>query len=577
MNGGKGSRQRLAGRIGVGVLVMVASALVTPGQTQVFQRWAARIDVAHQSDQAKAITSDRQLNIYVAGGDCTNFTFKSPSQPCNPEMLLEKYNNAGQRLWGASLKSPGGFTEASAVTTDDSGNVFVTGVGLVNADLSSGTANKEFITIKYNSDGARQWIAVFPGGSFSGPARIRVDSQGNSYITGLVAAKGSELIGPATTIKYDPNGHQLWTAELNVDISNGPSGLVLDESGSVYVTGTSSDNGVFFQAGFTVKYDTTGREVWRDVEADRTKTFNSFSNNAIALDAVGNVLVAGEGSAFDDSSSPHPGIEYVIKYTSGGKRLWTETYQTPNAAGDVAQAIVADANGNSYVTGWTAFPSGQFDFSTLKIDATGHLKWVRRFNGTGTGRDFGMALALNGEADVYVTGSSTSPNGSGQDYATLKYESDGTPLWSIRYNGPGKGDDTPNGIVLAGSAVVVTGSSEGSATSQDWATVAYVQDADKVTPGSLTFGSQTIGTISAQQILTVTNTDDETPLAIKTITVSGDFKETNDCPLMLGPGATCSIRVIFQPTTKGIRMGTVSILDQWAGSPQQVPLTGIGN
>jgi len=106
----------------------------------------------------------------------------------------------------------------------------------------------------------------------------------------------------------------------------------------------------------------------------------------------------------------------------------------------------------------------------------------------------------------------------------------------------------------------VAGTSVGSGTGQDWATVAYVQDAAKLTPASLTFGSQAVGTTSAAQSITLTNTA-ETILAIHSISAAGDFGETNNCPAALAPMDSCTIEVSFHPTGAGTRTGTITVSD----------------
>ena len=96
-----------------------------------------------------------------------------------------------------------------------------------------------------------------------------------------------------------------------------------------------------------------------------------------------------------------------------------------------------------------------------------------------------------------------------------------------------------------------------------------------LSPSSLTFGSQTIGTTSGPQSVTLTNTGNGT-LSITSITASGDFAETNTCGSSVAAGASCAVSVTFTPTATGTRTGAVSIADNAAGSPQTVSLTGTG-
>jgi hypothetical protein len=95
------------------------------------------------------------------------------------------------------------------------------------------------------------------------------------------------------------------------------------------------------------------------------------------------------------------------------------------------------------------------------------------------------------------------------------------------------------------------------------------------TPSSLTFPSQTVGTTSSSQQVTVKNTGAvATPLSIGAAT--GDFAQTNNCSSTLASGGSCTLTVAFTPTTTGTRTGSISITDQATNSPQSVGLTGTG-
>jgi hypothetical protein len=92
---------------------------------------------------------------------------------------------------------------------------------------------------------------------------------------------------------------------------------------------------------------------------------------------------------------------------------------------------------------------------------------------------------------------------------------------------------------------------------------------------SLTFGVELVGTTSAAQAVTLTNTG-PIPLTISSITASGDFLQRNNCGSSLPAGESCTIRVAFSPSDKGVRSGAVTITDDAANSPQTIALTGTG-
>lgn len=98
-------------------------------------------------------------------------------------------------------------------------------------------------------------------------------------------------------------------------------------------------------------------------------------------------------------------------------------------------------------------------------------------------------------------------------------------------------------------------------------------------PTSVNFGNQNVGTASAAQTVTMTNTG-TLPLTITGITLTGtnagDFAETNNCPGSLAVNASCTLSVTFTPLANGARSASVSISDNAAGSPQSVTLNGTG-
>ena len=202
------------------------------------------------------------------------------------------------------------------------------------------------------------------------------------------------------------------------------------------------------------------------------------SASDIEIDAFGNVYVTG-GS--------HGGLEtYVdyatIKYNSDGVEQWVARYNTPiNTSSDAAVGLVLDNIGNVYVTG-TIWNGENYDFATVKYNSSGIEQWVRTYNGPGNGHEYAVAIVIDGFANIYVIGSSNGNQGIGSqnDYATIKYDSDGNELWVSRYDGPPGvnailGDDPSCIIVDELNNVYVTGRSEnnGSMSSHGYATVKY--------------------------------------------------------------------------------------------------------
>jgi hypothetical protein len=109
--------------------------------------------------------------------------------------------------------------------------------------------------------------------------------------------------------------------------------------------------------------------------------------------------------------------------------------------------------------------------------------------------------------------------------------------------------------------------------------VAQISHAPVVTlsPSSLNFGNQNVGTTSAAQNVTLTNSGNAS-LSISSIVARGDFAQTNTCPVggNLAAGSKCAISVTFTPSVAGMRNGAVTITDSASNSPQTGSLSGTG-
>ncbi|MFN8007543.1 MAG: choice-of-anchor D domain-containing protein [Terriglobia bacterium] len=96
-----------------------------------------------------------------------------------------------------------------------------------------------------------------------------------------------------------------------------------------------------------------------------------------------------------------------------------------------------------------------------------------------------------------------------------------------------------------------------------------------LSPSSLTFARQNVGSTSVPQLLTLRNTG-SAPLLLTNILARGDFAQTNNCGNSLAAGASCSLNVTFTPTATGPRQGAIGFTDDASNSPQRANLAGVG-
>ena len=101
-----------------------------------------------------------------------------------------------------------------------------------------------------------------------------------------------------------------------------------------------------------------------------------------------------------------------------------------------------------------------------------------------------------------------------------------------------------------------------------------------LTPSTLSFAAEAVGTVSAAQTITVTNTGSAEAM-VNSISVAGDFAETDNCAgTNLAVGGNCTIQVTFAATALGARTGTLTVVYEKAGQSAQVQamatLNGVG-
>src|SRR5439155_17943498 len=114
-----------------------------------------------------------------------------------------------------------------------------------------------------------------------------------------------------------------------------------------------------------------------------------------------------------------------------GNRIWVARYDSRSHGEDDGFALTVDGAGNVYVTGPSyGGASASFDYITLKYDSSGTQLWEARYNGPGSGVDIPYHIAVDNAGSVYVTGYSYGGGATTKDYATLKYSSNGIPIWA---------------------------------------------------------------------------------------------------------------------------------------------------
>ena len=445
------------------VLVVVPAALIAPGAvppagaTRPTEEWVARYNgPGNGEDSAQQLAVDCAGNFYVTGS--------SYDSTGGLDYATIKYDTAGNQQWVARYDDQGhGDDRAHDVAADCSGNVYVTGISW---DPLARASGYDYATVKYDTDGNQQWVAVYDGGNGTDEAYgIAVDS-GNVYVTGGSQDSPSGD-NDGVTVKYNASGDQQWATRY--DAAGGDDWnhrVTVDSAGNVYTVGMATRPG-HGRDYITTKFDSSG-----NIPTGWPQFYDGAGGEddawPVAVDGAGNVFVTGWSTSADGDT------DYTtIKYgPSGGLPQWVTPYDGPAGGNDAAWDVALGPAGNPVVTGQSAGIGTGPDIATVKYDsATGNQVWVARYDYIGQ-PDGGAAVAVGD--GVYVTGGVDTDAGPAEvkDYVTIKYDYFGNEQWVARYDYAG-GDDGPKDLVLgpAGNPVVTGFSSNGS--DYDYATIKY--------------------------------------------------------------------------------------------------------
>jgi hypothetical protein len=300
------------------------------------------------------------------------------------------------------------------MAVDSEGSVRVTGT----IELPFG---KNYLTLRLDLDGTLLWVRTY-GDQFSNnrAKKVAVDRTGNCYVTGEVEAPGGA--GDIGTVKYDPNGVDLWVRTYDSEGRQRDSAesLVASRDGGCVVGGWARRTNT--NPALIVKYDSNGNMLWSSTDQIGSQS----SVVCIAEDSADNVVAA--------SMCQQGDFGYLItKYGPMGQKLW----QDVRIIGDIPRSVVTDNLNNVIVSGGGYFPQSSLDYVTYKYSPDGVLLWKTQLAGNGRSIDYATSNVVDENGSIYVTGiTSLDQINLYFKVLTVKYFSDGTEAWRIAPNYP---------------------------------------------------------------------------------------------------------------------------------------------
>jgi hypothetical protein len=578
-------------------------------------------------------TSTAFQSITTLAGGCG---FVTEIDPTGAHQLYSTY------LCGATAGGSGNFDEVFGIAVDNAGKVYVTGNAFstnfpaVNGltTPTNNVAGSVFISkLDPSASGTASLLysTFFGGLSGSFGTAIAVDNSGNAYVGGqtfsdpgttasgsfpitsgafqptLSSAAGNAFLTRIDTTKSGDAGLIYSTylggngANSNVNPPNNLgfgetiTGVAVDTSNNVYVTGETSSTGTSFPTSanafqgsanpsnleggaFVTRIDTTKANAASLVYSTYLEGSTFDAALGIALGPNNVAYVTGSTNSLDfptttgafQTTGATSGVAFVtlVDTTMTGNSSVTYSTFFGGTGSDTGFGIQADGNGNAYIVGSTAspdFPITPFVLPAslpnpfgspfvVKLSPKGNGMadriYASYFGGSGDGDpnhpDQGNAIAIDSHGNAYITGTSFS-----------------STQWPITPGAFQTGLKGPSDAFVAKLPLLLS---------------------VVVSPANVDFGTQLIGATTAPQTVTLTN-NNSTDLTITSIAVialappaaATDFAIVpgGTCAASLASGASCTVNVTFTPSLASAESAKLVFTDT-DPTPQFATLTGTG-
>lgn len=136
-------------------------------------------------DCAKAVTTDSSGNIYLTGNSDGDFDGKTNPSNGQYRTFVIKYDSSGNKLWSLMQPSPTttNYAELGNGITMANGYLYVAGYS-----ANTSAYVKDIVIFKYNTEGDLQDTKVYDSGNIDEAFDIVADTNGTLYTTGSTGA-----------------------------------------------------------------------------------------------------------------------------------------------------------------------------------------------------------------------------------------------------------------------------------------------------------------------------------------------------------------------------------------------------
>lgn len=347
-----------------------------------------------ETDLGQNIDLDPQGNIYITGA--TNSTAGIATAGAAQEIYggggndgyVAKFNAGGILQWASYL---GGSRDefSNALTTDLSGNVFISGwtnsddgIATAGAHQTVFSSGQDVYLTKYDTDGNLQWSTYYGDAGLDIGLQLEADASGNVLLSGWTSS---------TTNIATAGSHQ-----------------------DTYGGGTAD--------AFLVFFDEAGVRQWATYYGGSGDDYG----DALQLDDSGNIFLGGPCTSADAMATagthqPAKSVgfdAFLAKLDAGGVRQWGTYYG--GGQDETGYGIAIGADGGVYLTGFTnsadgiatadahqtIFAGGDWDGYWVKFDAVGMREVGTYFGGALS--DQAYAIDVDASDQVFLAGVSSS-------------------------------------------------------------------------------------------------------------------------------------------------------------------------
>ncbi|CAN5544530.1 hypothetical protein BH11BAC1_BH11BAC1_15330 [soil metagenome] len=342
--------------------------------------------------------------------DAASFGSSTLVSPGLWSVYIAKYDDAGNLLW-AKIAARDSLISGSGISVDDFGGILITGqyygqalFGISGAVILNSSGDYDVYVAKYNSSGDLLWAQSFGGPGIDFAGGISTDYSGNVFLTGDLHATPFPYSSSKIFLsKYDPAGNNLWYKK---SLKNGTdhfgNGIKTDAAGDIYITGEFFDtllfdSSVIIAAGnvesncFLARFDSSGNILWGQKAGAPSGYCGS---KAIDIDAAGNSYITGYfhgtislGSFSITGSSGLANEVFIAKCDPNGSYVWVGR----STGQGNSRSISIDTAGNAFICGYFAQSitfgsdsintSGGFDIFITKLNTSGNFEWTESCGG----------------------------------------------------------------------------------------------------------------------------------------------------------------------------------------------------